>query len=545
MKCTPELRNICVICFLIIIFLCWLLHAWVYRNNPLEAFSTNDLETADCGEINKLIQEGRFKGNIVNLVPCKSFLKHENGWFTRYDNSKDYDGTYPNNWWMVDENDDSRIVKKEDSSKLYVKDITSLDGNQLKTNYMSIGFWIYIKNGIQLGYGRPIIQFGANDDTNPSPSVILFGGNHSHIKITRTTSSNRLSGADIHTERMATLPVAKPSYITITFHAKTYSLYINGRFAQSWTNSEEDVDINDEVRYIMLGSSFDNHSSVLLRNVELFSTPLTEHEVKKLYCDKRQEYTTIDSHPTETLFESFTSDSGRTNLIHKRDLQYYDKEDGISPLHLKETTLYRTHFTKLVNDITVKYIELDGDGQYLKWNGSFDLAAGDGLTIMCWYRPKTEIPSDDSNNRDLYTKTNYPNLKLFDFGNMSGTISSKTLYMWNVTNKWRDYSWWSTRIGNVANGNQWYHYAVTISPKDSNDEATWNIYHNGIPYHENLKLSYPQTKTYNNIYIGSIYNKRIDYGFFAGAIGDFQVYKSELTQAEIVNAMNNPTLFSS
>ena len=563
MKCTPELRNICVICFLIIIFLCWLLHAWVYRNNPLEAFSTNDLETADCDEIKKLIQEGRFKGNIVNLVPCKSFqpVKHVNGWFTRYDNNTDYDKFNPprNYWWREYENDDSRIVKKkieEEDSKLYVKDITSLDGNQLKTNYMSIGFWIYIKNGIQLYHGRPIIQFGANDDTNPnpSPSVILFGVNHSHIKITRTTSSSRLSGADSYTDRMATLPVAKPSYITITFHAKTYSLYINGRFAQSWTNSEEDVDINDEKRYIMLGSSSDNHSSVLLRNVELFSTPLTEHEVKKLYCDKRQEYTTIDSHPTETLFESFTSDPGPTNLIQESGLQYYSHLQyyDISQLDLKETTLYRTHFTKLVNDTTVKYIELDGDTQYLKWNGSFDLSGVDGLTIMCWYRPKTEIPSDNSNNEDLYKSTNYPRSILFDFGNMSGIIGNrqlederneKTLYMWNHTNKWRDYSWWSTRIGNVANGNQWYHYAVTISPKDSNDEAIWNIYHNGIPYHENLKLSYPQIKNYSNIYIGSIHGRTSD--CFAGAIGDFQVYKSELTQEEIVNAMNNPTLFSS
>ena len=209
MKCTPELRNICVICFLIIIFLCWLLHAWVYQNNPLEAFSSYDLETADCDEINDLIEKGTFKGNIVNLVPCKSFqpVTHESGWFTRYNSDNEYSGL--KQWWKEFHDDNGRVVKEKEGMNeetVHVSDITSLDGNQLKTNYMTIGFWIYIKNGVGSSHERPIIQFGVNNDFHghPSPSIVLQRGMRSDIKITRYTSSSGLTGADGYTELMST-----------------------------------------------------------------------------------------------------------------------------------------------------------------------------------------------------------------------------------------------------------------------------------------------------------------------------------------------------
>lgn len=550
MKCTPEIRNICVICFLIIIFLCWLLHAWVYRNNPLEAFSSYDLETADCNEINDLIEKGTFKGNIVNLVPCKSFqpVTHVNGWFTRYDSEKSYTGSNLNQWWREYHDDSGRVVKEVEGTEektVRVSDITSLDGNQLKTNYMTIGFWIYIKSGVGSSYMRPIIQFGAENDSrgHPSPSIVLHSDRNTHIKITRYTSSSGLNGADNYTELMSTLPIAKPSYITITFHPKTYSLYVNGRFVQSSTNDEEDISFKDDTndtndtRYISLGS-FHGDDSFLLRNVELFSTPLTEHEVKKLYCDKKQEYVSLKSHPTESFqtIEGFTSGDDPINIIDESELTYNDGNENVS--EFKKTTLDKAHFTKLVNDKELKYIEFTKE-QYLRFD-PFSLEGG-GFTIMFWYRPKMATQKDDStSSEDLYNSTNSPKTTLFnlidDKGyNTAGVISHKALWMWNRTTNWRDYYWWNTRIGNIANGNQWYHYAVTISPKNrNNDEATWNIYHNGIPYHKDQTLSYPQlhdgTKTYTDVKIGS--------DTFTGAIGEFRIYKSELSESQIIDAMN-------
>ena len=272
--------------------------------------------------------------------------------------------------------------------------------------------------------------------------------------------------------------------------------------------------------------------------MELFSTPLTEHEVKKLYCDKKQEYVSSESPPTESFktIEGFTS--GDDNIIDETKLKYNDGKKYTSDL---TTTLDKAHFTKLNSDKELKYIEFT-EKQYLKWDSSFDLNESDGLTIMFWYRPKMATQKDDStSSEDLYKSTNSPKTTLFNLRddkgyNTAGVISHKTLWMWNNTTNWRNYSWWNTRIGNIANGNQWYHYAVTISPKKySNDEATWNIYHNGIPYHKDLTLSYPQlhddeTKTYTDITIGS--------NTFTGAIGEFRIYKSELSDAQIIAEMN-------
>ena len=317
---TPRLRNICMICFLIFVFVFLIVNAWMYRGSPIENFENED--TYDCDKIQKIIDEGKFDGNPTNLIPSTPQISPHDGWFSRFD-----EGDNSNHWSQPDgrtvtsfktkvKNDAGEEVETnvDGAYVLKINDVKNMNGVPIKTDNMTIGFWIYIKRGS--GNWKPIIRFGTAENgwwlPERSPGVWLWTWHRNALHVRNVTDGHINDGADFFTETsLNNIPLRKPTYVSIVFSEKVYKMYINGVHTQTWDYGNlqkqdkviDDSDITDvkrAVKHIWLGS-YTWDQSFLLKKVEIFPTPLSDDENRLLYCQNKQyaseepEFNTIEA----------------------------------------------------------------------------------------------------------------------------------------------------------------------------------------------------------------------------------------------------------
>ena len=602
---TPRLRNICMICFLIFVFVFLIVNAWMYRGNPIENFENED--TYDCDKIQKIIDEGKFNGNPTNLIPCTPQITPHDGWFSRFD-----EGDNSNHWSQQDgrmvttlktkvKNDAGEEVETnvDGAYILKINDVKNMNGMPIKTDNMTIGFWIYIKRGSH--YWKPIIRFGTAENgwwlPERSPGIWLRNWFQNALHVRNVTDGHINAGADFYTESLNHIPLRKPSYVSIVFSEKVYKIYINGVHIQTWDNKHlqkqdkviDDSDITDvkrAVKHIWLGSwSWDQ--TFLLKKVEIFPTPLSDDENRLLYCQNKQyaseesEFNTIEGFKGRGRWSinkvsSISQMSGNKNLFHieSSDVQFKSDAEDQSSMDLNQEMentvptngnmieenktlpngvvvhtckLDKFHFPKLHTSKQLKYVHFESkQKQYLQWTKEFDLTHAPGATFMCWYRPTMTRMFDNKGSWKKYDENNGTWARLFDFGNGSGKeniltalyLKSPTTHVYNENpdNKQRTVYWIHTYI---AEGNSWCHFAVTMDRASS----TWTFYLNGIPFShtsgsngKHYNMLFPADGTRKNQYIG-----KSNWGndpYYDGDIGDFRIYKHALSEDEIHKAMN-------
>ena len=657
---TPKWRNICMVCFLIFVFVFFIVNAWMYKSNPIENFENED--TYDCDKIQKTIDDGNFQGNPANLIPCTPVLTPHDGWFNRFDKNdgsnawRDVDGRTVTNLKAKIINDEGEEVETSmDGSYILKLDrVKSINGTPVRTNNMTVGFWIFI-NESMLHNWRPIINFGTAENgwwaSERSPGVWLWPWFRNSLHIRNSSngpstywSKNHNTGADFFTENLNNIPLRKPTYVSIVFSEEVYKLYINGVHIQTWQSqySQKDdriidnsdiTDVKSVVKHIWIGSySWDN--TFFLRKVEIFPTPLSEDEVRLLYCKNKQEASensefnvlklsqegfqnafrkiNISSHAAvagkQNHFNMTSSDVQFNSDVEKQDeiasqddlknaIPKGDESDVVveeidrtpNGIVFRKCKLDKFHFPKLHTNKQLKYVHFQSSKkEYLQWNKDFDLKDAPGATFMCWYRPTamkavnhTEEEIEDNYQKSLeigrenvakgeswwqsnswqpigrawfptdgskqYNSKNTTWTRLFDFGNGPGQQNILTaLYVKSLTTHIKKSENKDNKTLNVywthpmaAEGNHWYHYAVTMDRASS----TWTFYLNGTPYSytsgENGKhynMGFPDDGTRKNQYIG-----KSNWGhdpYYDGDIGDFRVYKHALTEDEIQRAMN-------
>ena len=216
-------------------------------------------------------------------------------------------------------------------------------------------------------------------------------------------------------------------------------------------------------------------------------------------------------------------------------------------------TLDKFHFPKLHTSKQLKYVHFESkQKQYLQWTKELDLTHAPGATFMCWYRPTMTKMFDNKGSWKKYHENNGTWARLFDFGNGPGKENILTAFHWkslsthvyndNPGNKQRLV--YGTHL-NVAEGNHWYHYAVTMDRASS----TWTFYLNGIPYShtsgsngKHYNMLFPADGTRKNQYIG-----KSNWGYdpyYDGDIGDFRIYKHALSEDEIQQKISEAEKFA-
>ena len=589
---TPRLRNICMICFLIFVFVFLIVNAWMYRGNPIENFENEDIY--DCDKIQKIIDEKNFDGNPVNLIPCTPKLTPHDGWFNRFDKGDD------NNHWVFQDGRTVTTFKtkvKNDAGEevetnvdgayiLKVNDIKNMNGVPIKTDYMTIGFWIYIKR--RSNNWKPIINFGTVENgwwlSDRAPGIWLWPWFRNFLHVRNSTDGNMNEGANFFTESLNVIPSRTPTYVSIVFSEKVYKMYINGVHIQTWQNRYsqkqdkiiDDSDITDVKRvnkHIWLGSwSWDN--TFLLKKVEIFPIPLSDDENRLLYCQNKQSASEEPEFNTMEGFKGFRRRGGNRFHIESNEVQFKtDTEDqsSMNPnqeiensvpmdgemVQEQETLpngivvhtckLDKFHFPKLHTSKQLKYVHFDSkQKQYLQWNKEFDLKNATGVTFMCWYRATMTKMFDNKGSWKKYNEKNPTWVRLFDFGNGPGKENILTAFHAksltthvidkNPEKKQNSVNWVHL---SSAEGNNWYHYAVTMDRASS----TWTFYLNGIPFShssgnngKHYDMIFPVDGTRENQYIG-----KSNWGhdpYYDGDIGDFRIYKHALTEDEIQTEMN-------
>ena len=281
---TPKLRNILLISFLILVFVFFIVHSWMYR---VEGFKQCDGNNCiDCNYIDRLHKEGKLGGSMQSLIPCTPKILEKNEWFQGYNDTN---------------GDPSYFVRKDHGFPwLLSTDFKDQNGNPLDTKSMSIGFWIYnnatYMRGNVFGMGNLMeddrIKIGV-------PRIKVWG---TAMIVSRTTNMDKDShGADVYsTGLLNNIPLRKPCYVTVVFSPKAYKFYTNGKHIHTWENKEEQderLKTNTEfsnVRklpsYITIGDNYyGRQSGFYLREFELFANQLQDDEVKLLYCTKRKQ----------------------------------------------------------------------------------------------------------------------------------------------------------------------------------------------------------------------------------------------------------------
>ena len=661
---TPRLRNICMICFLIFVFVFLIVNAWMYRNNPIENFENKETNYYDCDTIQKTIDEGTFQGNPANLIPCTPKLTPHDGWFNRFDGEdnrnawRDTDGRSVTTLKTKITNDkgEETEVDIDGSHILKLDSIKSINGSPIRTDSMTIGFWIYL-NKSMLHTWRPIINFGSAQNewwiSERSPGIWIWPWFRNALHIRNSTDGPPLiwnhehnSGGDFFTENLNNIPFRKPAYVSIVFSERVYKIFINGVHIQTWENTyaqkddrvidnSDRTDVKRNQKQIWLGSwSWDN--TFFLKKVEIFPTPLTDDENRLLYCKNKQEASEDPEFNTSELSREgfkgfrkgrfgigrlsspitqtkqnefhigsnevqFKSDvENQESIASQQELQnaiptgdsnepsMEEKETLPNGIVVHSCKLDKFDFPKLHTTKQLKYVHFQSKKkEYLKWNKDFDLKDAPGVTFMCWYRPthmkavnfsQEEIDQNYKQSRKegeenvkkgerfwqanswdpirnswfskdgskRYHEYNSNWVRLFDFGNGPGKENIVTAFYGksltthvvapNPDNKTR-YTFWNHPM--AAEGNHWYHFAVTMDRASS----TWTFYINGMPYSytsgENGKhynMIFPTDGTRTNQYIG-----KSNWGndaYYDGDIGDFRIYKHAFTEDEIQTAMN-------
>jgi len=673
LEITTQMRNTFVIGLLIVAFLFFMVHAWMYRDSPLEAFSTATPEYFDCDALQKKIDSGRFEGTVLSLIPTTPVLLGENQhkWFNRFDVE------VMNDDWMTGagrgitfEAKDAvdmftrqqKLEVKPGTSKfIRTRDIKDQNGNALQTDYMTLSFWIYIDRGAD--WWRPIVQFGNIQEnwwlSERSPGVWLWPWNRNALHIRRSTDSPKFTwhlhenaGGDFFTDTLNNIPLQKPSYCTIVFSSKTYKMYLNGVHIQTWENMYEHRPSKE--LYLWVGG-WKGDNSYSLRKMEIFATPLTDDEVKLLYCKNKQmsmddrEFTNIrregfqSIRPTKSLTykEAFQgnhptnevdmfgdhmkwksdvvsaqipgqpaaaaagsdagSEAGSSNVGpgSQQDTSIASSEEIANAARVEEkpiaagvpkTTangmtmhsvrLDNMHFPKLAAPKVLHYVHLDSKKkQYLEWTKDFDLSDATGLTFAMWYRPSAMTASavdhkhiDEQYNKAINVEKGKPGwqdnvnkhmneawfpqknseqyhsphnngywARLFDFGNGPGkeNILTALLDKSIVIHAHTSVGWAGENYITpmVAEGNHWYHFAVTMTKEDAG-KSTWKIYHNGaLSGAPRYNKYFPDAVERKGKFIGKSHWSRDPY--YDGGIGDFRIYKTALTDDQVVGVMNN------
>lgn len=453
---------------------------------------------------------------------------------------------------------------------------------------------------------------------------------------------NENAGADFFTESLNSLPLRKPAYVTIVFSSKTYKIFINGQCVQTWENNDvireakiiDDSDINDVKKnpmYVWIGDRYrEGEPSYYLRKMQFFPVPLKDDEVMYLYCNEKF---LAESNPSfgKGAYEGFGNRKSFMKKIDTFQVQFgvknevnmlsnnfqfksdknplgeqskkeqvasedemksvmrSDENDGLefkneethpNGVIYKKVILDKFHFPKLHNNKKLNYIKLRSrNKEYIQWTKDFETEGTSGLTFMCWYRPSSMKPFENSqkniqkhynNALEQYRKdkrwtyntwkhtyeawfpaegskryhsfnNNRAWARLFDFGNGPGkdniiaALWDKSLTFHCYSDKYGKQSKFYN-VPMIAEGNDWYHYAITIQKNNGKTDSVWKVYHNGTLYNTYNGLNYPGPGLREFQYIG-----KSNWGhdpYYNGDIGDFRIYKKEFSQDEIERSMN-------
>ena len=213
--------------------------------------------------------------------------------------------------------------------------------------------------------------------------------------------------------------------LSIVFSLTAYKIYINGVHIQTVDVNKTDknqypTSDKDQIRkYIWLGS-FKDDTTYYLRKFEIFPTPLTDHEVKLLYCTNKKE--AMNNHTFKKIsfkkegFNNRNRTNNMMNVFNMKDSYVEWKTDSDSPslsqqaqqlvqspsntnpvevcriasnkLCFYSCTLEKLHFPKLHHDKKLEFVTLHADKkEYLQWTKPFDLKGTTGVTFSFWYRP--------------------------------------------------------------------------------------------------------------------------------------------------------------
>lgn len=443
MELTTKTRNMFILGFLVFVLTIFILYTFIYKPTTFESFQNS--EYYDCKDIQSIIDHGSFDGNPTNLVPCVPELSPKTDWFRRF-NPKKPDGWMESDGRLITYTETIRNgvekniqVDRNSNHIIDQSDIKSIHGTPLKTDYMTISFWIYIRESSH--HWKPIVQFGTIKNnrwfTDRLPGVWLWPWLRSSLHIRRSLSTapddiwqtwhdiDNNAGGDIFTEFLNNIPMKKPTYVSIVFSLRTYKIYINGVHIQTVELNETDknhtqVNERDDVRkYIWLGS-FDNDMTYYLRKFQIFPTPLTDHEVKLLYCTNKEE--AMNTHRFNRInfnkdgFRNRNRTNNMVNVFNMKDSYVEWNTDSDSPslsqqaqqlvqspsntnsvevcqiasnkLCFHSCTLEKLYFPKLHHDKKLEYVTLHADKkEYLQWTKPFDLKNTAGVTFSFWYRP--------------------------------------------------------------------------------------------------------------------------------------------------------------
>lgn len=459
MEVTPKMRNMFIVLFLILVFLFFIANAWFYRNNPVESFKS---EYFNCNKLQKIIDNGQFKGNQVNLIPCTPQLINNDKWFNRYDpndanNLERYQQHMVTAFQMRSRNDDGVdvITHVNGAFTLNQDQIKSINGTPLDTNRMTLSFWLYIDKST--GPWKPIFQMGNREESGSyysprSPGVWLRWGDRPSLHVRRVVSNNRIqkeqnNGADFFTETINSIPIQKPAYVSIVFHEKVYKMYINGTHVQTWEgdrpqkdprviDNEDRTNVKRIDRFIWIGPpAGEGYSHYYLRKMELFPTPLTEHEVQLLYCQNKQ---SAENDKTFAFQESFQNRVSKPISVQESFVPFKFNSSRFHALALQSGTNTSSRLPGNEFDITSSSVEFLSDADTSKEEPIEDIEMSSNATIEQEAKDLEEAQDDSILPSGLKIKK--VRLNKIDFPNLN---SDKKLPFFRLKSKKKQYLKWN------------------------------------------------------------------------------------------------------